>query len=267
MPISKIVKKHELDKFYTKTEVAKICIEKLVPYISDQVLIEPSAGNGAFSKQIECRAYDVAPDDPSIIKQDYLKSPALVGEVCVFGNPPFGRRNDLCKAFIKHSLGVRTIAFILPCVFEKSTYQKTFPPEWFLVENLELPKNSFLLNNTEYHVPCVFQIWIKDWTGNNLRKPIINRISTDDFTIVGKNEKSDLFVFGAAPNKFIHPTQVNEKNRGYYLAITPGSVEDVKHNLSRIDWKNFGKSSVNGGVFWLTKTEFIEAYEQGKILC
>jgi type I restriction-modification system DNA methylase subunit len=46
------------DKFYTKIEISKMCIDMLDLSEFDLV-IEPSAGNGSFSKQIDnCIAYD-----------------------------------------------------------------------------------------------------------------------------------------------------------------------------------------------------------------
>lgn len=293
MPKRKIIKKDFLDKFYTNPIIAKICIEKLKGFItadsSDEfILIEPSAGNGSFSNQINCIALDIEPEasdfqgksNEHIIHQDFLSYIIPKGNVCIFGNPPFGERNSLSKAFITHSLNsAKIIAFILPEVFDKVTYQKIFPTEWCLVDKLDLPDKSFLLNQQSYHVPCVFQIWVKkdllisrNWKGNDLRKTIITRSETDDFSIVSKHEnpkidiinRSDLFVFGASPKKYIEPNLVMSNNRGYYIKATGINIDEIKKNLSAIDWRKYGKSSVNGGVFWLTKTEFILAYENGK---
>ena len=59
----------ELDKFYTKDEVATECIS-LVPDISSyDLIIEPSAGNGAFSRQIKCLAFDIMPECEGIINK------------------------------------------------------------------------------------------------------------------------------------------------------------------------------------------------------
>ena len=37
--------------------------------------------------------------------------------------------------------------------------QKVFPVNFHLLENIELPTNSFVVNDEVYSVPCVFQIW------------------------------------------------------------------------------------------------------------
>lgn len=53
--------KVDLDKFYTPVSVAKKCIDLLNLSEYDTIL-EPSAGNGSFSKQIpNCIAYDLKP--------------------------------------------------------------------------------------------------------------------------------------------------------------------------------------------------------------
>ena len=119
--------KYGLDKFYTRKNLAKKLIDE-IDINKYNTIIEPSAGNGSFSNQIEkCIAYDIEPEASGIIKQDFLtldkdfQSPTLV-----IGNPPFGRNSSLALAFInKASLFADTIAFILPKSFKKeSLYDK-----------------------------------------------------------------------------------------------------------------------------------------------
>ena len=75
--------------------MAKYCIDKTYEIIGqDNIseIIEPSAGNGSFSNQLNCIAYDIEPENNEIIKQDYLtlgleyKKGRLI-----ISNPPFGR--------------------------------------------------------------------------------------------------------------------------------------------------------------------------------
>ena len=57
-----------VDKFYTQVEVAKECID-LVPELNTyDLIIEPSAGHGSFSSQLNCIAYDIEPENKDIIK-------------------------------------------------------------------------------------------------------------------------------------------------------------------------------------------------------
>lgn len=51
-PTKSLGQKNSLDKFYTKTQIAKDCINKL--NLNDfNFIIEPSAGNGSFSSLIK----------------------------------------------------------------------------------------------------------------------------------------------------------------------------------------------------------------------
>ena len=64
------------DKYYTDPKISKYCIDKTFEIIGKEninSIIEPSAGNGSFSNQLDCIAYDIIPDADNIIKQDFLK--------------------------------------------------------------------------------------------------------------------------------------------------------------------------------------------------
>ena len=68
-----------LDKFYTKPEIAKKCVRYLqenVIITDDDILLEPSAGCGNFLKALtdyKVVAYDLVPEGDNIIQQDFLK--------------------------------------------------------------------------------------------------------------------------------------------------------------------------------------------------
>lgn len=247
--------KSELDKFYTNPKVAENCVNVLKKYVSKtDVLIEPSAGNGSFSSLLNCTAYDIAPERNDIIQKNWFDV-ELPNECVVFGNPPFGNRNDLTKKFITHSLqNAKIIAFVLPKVFQKKTMQSVFPDNWSLVENIPLPKNSFLLENKPYHVPAVFQIWIKDHPINN-RESIKFTQKTDDFEF---SKNGEWFIFGAAPHKIIPSKEKLLNNRGY----TFYSNEEIVERLRKIDWKKHALSSVSGGVAWFSKQQIITVYNE-----
>lgn len=156
-------RKHVLDKFYTKPDIAKYCLSflQLEKY---STIIEPSAGSGAFSNLIpNVTAYDLHPEQETIIKQNWLTvnfTRDTRNPILVVGNPPFGEQNKLAVDFINHSATfAHTIAFILPLSFMKESVQKSLDPYLHLQNWVILPKKSFILNGKEYHVPCVFQIW------------------------------------------------------------------------------------------------------------
>ncbi len=147
---------------------------------SNDLIIEPSAGNGSFVEYIKqmssnCVFIDIEPEHPEIKKQDYLTTPnhregwsstyyPLRGphKIHVIGNPPFGRQSSLAIKFIKKSCEFcDSLCFILPKSFKKDSMKKFFPLKYHLVFETDLPNNAFTVQGKYHNVPCVFQIWIK----------------------------------------------------------------------------------------------------------
>lgn len=171
---SKGLKRNTIDKYYTKESVAKECIElvkKYIPINNNDIIIEPSAGSGVFIPYIKLLTnnwyfYDIEPEHPEIILQDYLlftmKEIESSQKIHVIGNPPFGRQSSIAIKFIKKSCEfANSISFILPKSFKKESLKRAFPLHFHLVYEIDIPFNSFLVNNSEHDVPCVFQVWQK----------------------------------------------------------------------------------------------------------
>lgn len=111
--------KLNLDKYYTQKNLAKRLIDKTFEVIGKEnisEIIECAAGDGSFSSQMDCIAYDIAPEAEGIIKQDFLKLflPYKKGRL-VISNPPYGHGNTTSIAFYKKAVAIGDyIAFILP---------------------------------------------------------------------------------------------------------------------------------------------------------
>ena len=191
---------NDKDQFYTKKSVAKQCIDsilKTLPETSGYLWIEPSAGSGSFynnlPRKIKKIGIDIDPKSEGIIKQDFLEwnCPISEKQVIVFGNPPFGRQSSLVKKFIKKScLFADVIAFILPLSFTKPSMFSAFDLQFHCLLSQELEKNAFLLNDVEYNVPCVFQIWRK----RNKNRIVEKKIEPSGFQYVSKTEDYDIAV-------------------------------------------------------------------------
>jgi hypothetical protein len=223
-----------IDKFYTKPEIAKYCIQEFQKYITveeDDFVIEPSAGNGSFldnlyslniSKNIY--GFDIEPEHEKIIKQDFLtfdytKFPKN-NKIYILGNPPFGRQSSLAKKFIKFSCNfVDAIGFILPKSFKKESLQSIFPLHFHLMSSIDLPENSFLLNNKEYDVPCIFQIWMKQ----SLEREIVSVEKPDFFEYVKKSEVPDLSFrrVGVYAGKIDKDWISKSEESHYFLKLNP----------------------------------------------
>jgi hypothetical protein len=184
------------DQFYTNPTIAKESIQTirtLLPFTSDYLWVEPSAGNGSFLHNIPTTfariGLDLDPQAEDIRKQDYLQwEPPTDKDIIVFGNPPFGRQSSLAKAFIHKSCQfAAVIAFILPKSFTKPSMFNAFAKNFHLIKTVELAKNAFLLNGVNYDVPCVFQIWQKKETA----RPVEPKIKEKGFQYVKASDDYD----------------------------------------------------------------------------
>ena len=188
-------RKHTLDKFYTKKSVAKLCIDSInLNEYTD--IIEPSAGSGSFSNQINgCIAYDLYPESSSVMNADWFKhiqARDSKKKVLIIGNPPFGQQNSLAIRFMNYSAKFAdTIAFILPKSFMKESIHNSLDKNLHLRKNLILPKNSFDLNGKDIDIPCVFQVW--DFNSQKKRITVESPLYKG-FDFVKKENSPDLFI-------------------------------------------------------------------------
>lgn len=185
------------DQFYTNIDVAKYCIGiilSLLPAAKQYLWVEPSAGNGVFlhnlPNHIKKIGLDIDPKAKDIQQQDYLEwQPPTGRPIIVFGNPPFGRQSSLAKAFISKSCTFAdVIAFILPKSFIKPSMNNAFDRKFHLLQSIELNKNSFVINDEPYDVPCVFQIWQK----KDVDREIEQKVSPEGFQYVKPSEEYDM---------------------------------------------------------------------------
>lgn len=156
----------KLDKFYTNDEVAKDLIQKTKEILSlkdSTEWIEPSAGSGRFSKKLSnCLAYDIYPEDASIVKQDFLLLNLERKDFITIGNPPYGKRSMLAIQFLNHAATFsNAIAFIVPVTFLKWSVQKQISSNLKLVYSETLKEDSFTLLDQSYSIRTCFQIWTK----------------------------------------------------------------------------------------------------------
>lgn len=224
------LKRNTIDKFYTKSDIVLLCLTEYDKYISinnNDLIIEPSAGNGSFSNILNSRydceliSYDILPEKDTILKQDYLKLNIQSLDIThknesvhIIGNPPFGRNSSMAKQFIKKSCEFcDTISFILPKSFKKESFQRVFPLNFHLISCINLPNNSFLLNGISYDVPCVFQIWRKEL----IDRDVIDIIVPTYYAYVKKEDKPDFSIRRVGVNAGIISKEVNKSIQSHYF--------------------------------------------------
>jgi hypothetical protein len=176
------------DQFYTKPHVAKLCIELVNQHLngSEYLWIEPSAGSGSFLDCVEFEkiGLDIDPKSANIEKADFLTWIPPEKKCILFGNPPFGRQASTAKKFIKKGCQfAQAIAFILPRSFTKPSMNGVFDLNFHCKHTTELQRNAFILNGSDYDVPCVFQIWIKEDT----ERIVDSKIKEEGFSYVKEN--------------------------------------------------------------------------------
>ncbi len=272
------LKRSTCDKYYTKDSIVNLCIELLKKNIkisNNDLVIEPSAGNGSFIKGIKeitknFKFYDIEPEHLEIEKIDFLtltlpldfNSLSSSSKIHVLGNPPFGRQSSLAIKFIKKSSEFAdTIAFILPKSFNKDSMQKHIPLAYHLICQEDLPEKSFLVNNLEFDVPCIFQIWVK----KSIPRSLPDKLDPEGFEFVQKNDNPDISFRRVGVNAGNIDTDISSKSEQSHYFIKFKYKDDEAKELDIIinKIKNIKFTENNTvGPKSISKQEIIKAYNQ-----
>jgi hypothetical protein len=187
------------DKYYTSVDLSKRLIKKTFDIIGkDNIteVIEPSAGDGSFSNQIEgCIAYDIVPESENIIQADFLKLNLTYKKGRLFiGNPPFGVHNKLIQDFYNKCVEEGDyVAFILPI----SCYNNDIKLYKF---DLIYSEDLGLAHYTDRDLHCCFNIYRRPKSGKLNSKP---NYELNEITIIEHRRKNGDYMTGK--NKDISP--------------------------------------------------------------
>lgn len=240
----KRILKSELDKFYTKPHLSKYLISKL--NLDDyDLVIDPSCGDGAFYLNIDHKnkiGIDIDPQTIDVQKSDFLKwnyrqITSSSDKVLVITNPPFGKGGSLAHKFIKKSSEIAdTIAFILPLSFCKPS-QKNKIPEYFHLDYEEiLPENSFLLDDKDYQVKCVFQIWKR----KSFKRKKIEIEKPVGFEYTKNKLNADLSIRRVGFWAGKASTDCNKSEQSHYFIILKdkNKINSLIEKLNKIEWED-----------------------------
>ena len=244
---TKGLKRNTIDKYYTKDNVVELCLNNVKKYIQislNDLIIEPSAGNGSFISGIKSitnnfKFYDLEPDNEEIIKQDYLEydyvsARETYSKIHIIGNPPFGRQSSLAIKFIKKSCEFCTsVSFILPKSFKKDSLKKAFPLIFHLICEIDLPDKAFIVDGLEHNVPCIFQIWEK----KSINRVVNEKLQPINFIFVEKTENPDISFRRVGVNAGTIDEKIDEKSiqSHYFIKFTNGKTLTTNiSNLSSI---------------------------------
>ena len=238
------LKRNTIDKYYTKISIVELCINYIKQHVNinyNDLIIEPSAGNASFISGIKSLSghylfYDLEPENEEIVKQDYLllNNNLFINkydQIHVIGNPPFGRQSSLAIKFIKKSCEFcDSISFILPKSFKKDSLKKTFPLNFHLVFEIDLPWGSFMVDGVEHDVPCVFQIWQK----KSQSRIVSEKMEPVNFIFVKKDDNPDISFRRVGVNAGTLDKEIENKSIQSHYFIKFKNNKSVEENLEQL---------------------------------
>ena len=259
--------------FDTPAQVVETCLLTLTKAVdpgSFDVVVEPSAGSGAFLAAIRHHcliAIDIEPRHPQVARADFLtwQPPDAQGRVLVIGNPPFGQRGALAMRFVQHAATfAHTIAFILPRSFRKDTFQSRVPECFHLVASCDLGTVTF--DGPEpASVPTVFQVWQRQPTPRvSARRPsnhpdfqlVHAHLSRTPPEVLTSLRADFAFTIPQVGSNF-RPRDVQSVERGSHWFVKP-HVAGVRDRFERADYSFL--EGMNTAHTSLAKADIVEAY-------
>ena len=244
--------KIELDKYYTSDELAKYCVKKTKEIIGEENIsewLEPSAGGGSFLNHlpINTLAYDIAPEDNRITKQDYLTLDLDYKQGrCIIGNPPYGTHNYTAVKFYKKSIKLGDyISFILPI---SQLNNNMYMYEFDMIHSEDLGRRIY--SNISVH--CCLNIYKRN--GNKLNKK--PNYDLKDVTLRSVNRgksrndkiptKYDICISGFGASMGSVCQYENQYCQQIYVTINNEYYKDkVIDIISNTDWKQVCKSTAS----------------------
>lgn len=269
------VRKQKLDKFYTKEDYSKKCIDSVLKVYKNKswnLVIEPSAGNGSFllnlpfDKKI---GIDILPEHKSIIQQDFLKyTPNESTNILIIGNPPFGKNCNLAINFFNHSAKFAdVIAFIIPRTFRKTSVQNKLNLQFHLIYDEDTPTSPCCFI-PKLNVKCCFQIWEKKKFCRNIKK--LNTTHKDwIFLNLGDKDENNqpnppsnadfaIRAYGGKCGEIIDTDLNTLRPKSWHWIKSNINIQKLKKNFKSLDFKNsFNTARQNS----IGKGELVELYE------
>lgn len=267
-----------LDKFYTNKDIVGVCYDAIKTHLDidkKELIIEPSAGNGAFINIIKKLSnnyifYDIKPENEEIIKKDFLE---LRVEDCnvassgchIIGNPPFGNKSSKAIAFIKHATNIlmaKSVSFILPISFKKASLQKSFPPNYHLAYQTVLAPNSFTHFGIPKNIKTVFQIWIRK---NRVRRVAV-KITPASWYSFDKKENSDISIRRVGSKiGFVKLREERDNTNTHWFIKINSVVGDISKLPNKLNGISFNKEN-NIGPLSISKQDIIKKYNSLRLV-
>lgn len=253
-----------LDQFFTRPEVAKVCYDEFLAFLTSEnvdpssyTYLEPSAGKEAFFDLLPPRArigLDLLPHSNRVRQADFLswRPEGIDMPIVAVGNPPFGYRGWLALEFLNHLASFSEyVGFILPMAFQ--SVGKGSPrlrvKGMHLVQSTVLPGDSFTdENDRAVKINALWQIWKR---GDAAEQPEPTCSSWIDlFTVDQRKERlcgqnrlaeANFFLqrtFYNAPPTLVENFSEVKYVCGYGIVIKKDH-DEVVQTLNTADWTSY----------------------------
>lgn len=258
------------EQYYTKEVIVnKICntLNEKLNISETDMIIEPSAGNGAFINKIKSLSenymfFDINPQHDEILNQDFLQfnysdTQLQYSNIHIIGNPPFGRLSSIALKFIKHACEFcDSLTFILPRSFKKDSWLRRFNRSFHLVHQEDLPDNSFIFNNKDINIPCLFQIWER----RNYERDLPIKEIPFGYSFVTKSENPDISLRRVGLHAGKITREIDDKNKSSHLFVRfdKGNRRKINKIVEKMNQIVYSKENTVGPRS-VSKQEFIQS--------
>lgn len=262
------------EQLYTAPELAHRCIAllgRLVDFATFDLILEPSAGTGAFFDLLPADrrlGIDIDPRGAGIERVDFRTwhPPAPDGRILTVGNPPFGQRGALAVEFLNRACEFSAVvAFILPRSFQKYTFQNRVHRSFHLVDATEC--DEFVdADDRPATVKAVFQVWERRPTPRPKDAPAashpdfemchrhLSRTTPDDLERIRREYAFSIPQVGSS----FSPRDPAQLTRGSHWFIKP-KVPGVRERFERLDFSFL--DGMNTAHRSLSKRDIVRAYQ------
>ena len=232
-------KANELDQYYTRNDLADAYTRQAIDrFGSHRVYLEPSAGTGAFLKELkglQFEAYDLEPKAHGIIEGDFLCQLLPRQNYITIGNPPFILDVEFFNKCAEHS---DAVCFIIPRSWRKASVINRLNTDFHLIHDEDCPKDSFILHGDAHDVSTCWQIWERR---DVKREKIV--FKGDFFTVVKPHEEHDIVLrcYGSRSGEVLPDDYSGNETTVRRLR---SKIPNLKQIISSIDW-SVRKSNVS----------------------
>lgn len=245
-----------MDQFYTRDEIAEYCynivLNKINLYSVD-LFMEPSAGRGSFFKLFPVHirvGIDLEPKYNGIQEMDFFdyKPDNTYKNICVVGNPPFGRISSLAIKFFNHAASfdnVDVIAFIIPRTFKRVSVQNRLNLNFHLIYNEDLPLKPCCFE-PEMSAKCCFQVWQRQ---DHPRTEVVLDSTHPDFEFLSMGPKDEnnqptppvgadfaLLAYGGQCGRIVHDNLHTLRPKSWHWIRSNIDVDVLIDRFNQLDY-------------------------------